>query len=116
MNKLFFSLALVSVFALSSCQVSLTTAKLNKKYDNVLIAKSIKENIKIYESEAAIDRPFTVLSVNTYGPLIVIPIFRSYKSVMYKKFYKVAVLKANSTKGDAVLIEGVGHYKVIKFN
>jgi hypothetical protein len=116
MNKLFFSLALVSVFAFSSCQVSLTTAKLNKKYDNALISKSIKENIKIYESESAIDKPFTVLSVNTYGPLIVIPILRSYKSVMYKKFYKTAVLKANSTKGDAVLIEGVGHYKVIKFN
>lgn len=116
MKKIFFSLTLASVFALSSCQVSLTTTKLQRKYDNALISKSIKEKITIYESESAIDKPFTVLSVNTYGPLIVIPILRSYKSVMYKKFYKTAVLKANSTNGDAVLIEGVGHYKVIKFN
>ena len=115
MSKLFFSLALVSVFALGSCNLSLTTMKLQKKYDNSLLPKSIKEKITVYESESEIDKPFSVLSVNIYKPLLVIPILRPYKSVMYKNFYKTAVQKANSTNGDAVLIEAVGYYKVIKF-
>ena len=116
MKKLFISLSLLSVLTLSSCQVSLTTAKLNRKYENSFVSKSVRENIKIYESEAEIDQPFTVLSINSYRPLIVIPILRPYSHVMYKKFYNVAVNKANSTNGNGVLIEGVGQYKVIKVN
>jgi len=116
MKKLFLMLLVGTLFA--SCSHSIySTQTLTDNYNMQMTSKkelAVKEQIKIYTAEDKINGDYEVLYVNQYKPFS-IPILRPYKKQMKKKFYKQITTKASDLKGDAVIVEGIGNYKVIKF-
>ncbi len=72
------------------------------------------EKIPIYFSDVEVEKAFTVIDYCTYEPLT-IPIFRTEKKVLNKKFYKKAVKEADDLHGDAVIIDTKNSFRVIKF-
>lgn len=122
MKKLVAIILLVSMVVTTSCTSVYKTSSMNEKYDNKMaLHRATQAEIEIYLAEKEIPHDFEVVSLNRYYPLafwsVVLPPFSFIfqKKKMVKTFYKKAVLRAKSQRGDAVLLTAPGHYKVIRY-
>ena len=75
--------------------------------------KALMEKIPVFYSEKDVPYDFSVVSYGVYKPLT-IPIFRSEKKVLTKKFYTKAVKSAEHQNGNAVIIDSFNTFRVIK--
>lgn len=110
-------IAIIGLFFASCSHGVYTHQSLTDNYNIRMTSKkeqALKQQIKIYLSEAEVGGDFEVISLNTYKPSPTIPIIRGYKKQMNKKFYQRMVQKAAKQNGDAVIVSGLGYYKVIK--
>lgn len=115
MKKLFLFLAAIAIF--SSCTHTVYSPEmleynynLRMKTKNELLTKS---RVKIYYSENEIEGDFEVISINLYNPVFKIPIVRTHKKQVNKKFLQRAATKADKQGGNGILITTAGYYKVI---
>ena len=72
-----------------------------------------KSHIHIFHSEQDVPCDYELLSYVKSSPAIVIPLIAPEKRQMLKKFYRKAVLKAEKLGGNAIIINGIGDFKVI---
>ncbi|MBP3440178.1 MAG: hypothetical protein J6K24_02875 [Tidjanibacter sp.] len=121
MKKLVAFVLLFSMVLATSCTSVYNTSTLNNKYDNRMgLYRGVQSKIGIYLAENDIPYEYEVISINRYKPFTLlgfIPYVGTYfqKKKMTKTFYKKAVLKADSERGDAVYITAPGDYKVIRY-
>lgn len=119
MKKLIYLSLLCAVVCLSSCNHAVYPTKtLQNTYELGMTSKheiATMAKIQVFLSDKDIVKPFDVISINTYRPLLTIPILAPYESSMRKNFYKAAIKKAEDQLGDAIIITGIGQYKVLKY-
>lgn len=114
MKKLF----IIGLFSFSLMSCTLTSYMSNELSSNYQLKmnskkeKALVDKIPIYLSENEVQREFTVVSINTYHP-IVLPVIGNRKKVVLEGLYKKAVKTAEDQKGNAVIIIGDSHFKVI---
>ena len=111
-----FILAIV-VLALTSCTLTTYLEKdLAMNYELKMTSKNEKalfEKVTVYVSEKDIKGEFTVVSLNTYSP-IVLPVIGNRKKVVTAALYKKAVKTADNQKANAVMILDEAHFKVLR--
>ncbi len=116
MKKIYFILAISSMFlATSCCHTLYNTRTLQGNYDVRMDTPEeldIKSKVRIFLSENDIEGEYDIISVNLYKPLT-IPIIMSFKGQITKKFYEKAVKKAYEQGGNGIIINAGGYYKVI---
>lgn len=116
MKKIYFILAISSMFlATSCCHTLYNTRTLQGNYDVRMDTPEeldIKSKVRIFLSENDIEGEYDIISVNLYKPFK-IPILMSFKGQITKKFYEKAVKKAYEQGGNGIIINAGGYYKVI---
>ena len=118
MKKLLLLLPIVAALFLSSCSHTIIpVSTFEGNYQKRMLSnsdKEIKSTVSIFTSESEIKDTFEVISVNNYKPWFSIPIIYSGVKQMRLKFYQKAAQQAYAAGGNGVLVEGIGHYKVLK--
>lgn len=116
MKKIYFILAISSMFlATSCCHTLYNTRTLQGNYDVRMDTPEeldIKSKVRIFLSENDIEGEYEIISVNLYTPFR-IPVLMSFKGQITKKFYEKAVKKAYEQGGNGIIINAGGYYKVI---
>ena len=111
-----FSMAIV-VLGLTSCTLTTYLEKdLAMNYELKMTSKNERalfEKVTVFVSEKDIKGEFTVVSLNTYSP-IVLPVIGNRKKVVTAALYKKAVKAADDQKGNAILIMDEAHFKVLR--
>ena len=102
---------------ISSCAYKIyPTSELYSNYESNMTSEqelATKSHVHIFLSEKDVPCDYELLSFVTYAPPISIPIIAPLKKQMLKKFYKKAVLKAETLGGNAIIVSAVGFFKVI---
>lgn len=118
------------IYALSVCAMTLgmtscshTVYQTKTLYTNYASRMSsqkdleIKSKVKIFLSESDIKGEYEVVSLNSYEPFCLFPIFSIPQKKLTKKFFQNAVKKAYDEGGNGILITGtlpgIGQFKVL---
>lgn len=108
-------IGLLTLFIASCTMITYTSNELSSKYKLEMSNKNEKvlfDKIPVYLSETEIPGQFTVLSLNTYNP-IVLPVIGNRKKAILEKLYKNAVVATEELNGNGVLIIDDSHFKVL---
>lgn len=127
MKKLVF-FTMFSVVLLSSCSSYFSVEKMKENYERrahstTLVGKLLKthvreadvyNNITVYMNEKEVTRPFKVIALGAYRPLI-LPLIRPERPRIEKYYFLRAAKQARKLKADGVIIDDKNNYRIIKF-
>ena len=125
-NLLLFGMMLTLV--LSSCSSYFSVDKMKENYERrahstTIVGKLLKtdereadvfNNVSVYMNEREVERPFKVVALGAYRPLI-IPVIRRERPRIEKYYLLRAAKQARKLKADGVIIDDKNNYRVIKF-
>lgn len=127
MKKLFIS-AMVATVLLSSCSAYFSVDKMKANYERrahstTIVGKMLKthereadvyNNVSVYMNEKEVTRPFKVIALGAYRPLV-FPIFRRERPRIEKYYFLRAAKQARKLRADGVIIDDKNNYRIIKF-
>lgn len=83
-------------------------ANLEYRYQENMSNVDAKQTVRIYYSDSQVKNKYVDIALVSYHPIL------PFKSIQEKKFLKKAVKKAYKQGGNAVVIQTIGFYKIIK--
>ena len=121
-------LGLTAVVSLSSCSCYFSVEKMKQNYEQrahstTLVGKMLKtdkreadvyNNVSVFMNEKEVERPFKVVALGAYRPLI-FPIIRRERPRIEKYYFLRAAKQARKLKADAVIIDDKNNYRIIKY-
>lgn len=109
----------VVAVVLTSCSVTKFAEKdFSSNYQLGMTSKkerALVEKIPVFLTEKDVPKPFNVISVNRYSPMV-LPVIGNVNKALLVNLYQKAVKEAESQNGDAVLIVDEAHFKVLSYN
>ncbi len=122
------TIAVITTIIFTSCSSYFSVEKMKSNYERrahstTIVGKMLStdkheadvyNSVRVYMNEKEVERPFQVIALGAYRPLI-LPLIRRERPRIEKYYFLRAAKQAYKLKADGVIIDDKNNYRIIKY-